>query len=113
MSLEINSSFLPTGDSYTAEESEGDQIKKEDSALEKYLALLSEPSSSNLDNSILAIMQLPQSNKLGKELLNSSVLGYVHVSKFDDAKGKMKILLPFPGAFPRNVLISTHINYTE
>lgn len=113
MSLEINSSFLPAGDSYTAEESEGDQVKKEDSALEKYLALLSEPSSSNLDNSILAIMQLPQSNKLGKELLNSSVLGYVHVSKFDDAKGKMKILLPFPGAFPRNVLISTHINYTE
>lgn len=40
-------------------------------------------------------------------------MGYVHVSKFDDDKKRLKILLPFPGAFPKNVLISTNIGYSE
>ncbi|ABN64342.2 predicted protein, partial [Scheffersomyces stipitis CBS 6054] len=75
--------------------------------------LPAEPSSSNLDNSILAITQLPSTHKSGRELLNTSILGYVHVSKFDDAKGKIKVLLPFPGGFPRNMLISTNIGFNE
>ncbi|EGW31230.1 uncharacterized protein SPAPADRAFT_141490 [Spathaspora passalidarum NRRL Y-27907] len=83
------------------------------SFLPKYYAILEEPSSSNLDNSIIAITQLPQTNKSPRDLLNSSVLGYVHVSKFDDDKKKLKVLLPFPGVFPRNVLIATNIGYNE
>lgn len=115
LSLDVNSalSFLPAGDSYTVAEDEGDDKDKAEDELNKYYTLLSEPSSSNLDNSILAITQLPLTHKLGRELLNTSILGYVHVSKFDDAKGKIKVLLPFPGGFPRNMLISTNIGFNE
>ncbi|KAI5959473.1 CLP1 [Candida pseudojiufengensis] len=110
----INSlSFLPAGDDF-----EKDSTKKENE-LEKYYKLIENPSSSNLDNSIITITQLEQSpqqqqsGELGKELLNASVLGYIHVSKFDDDKKKLKVLLPFPGIFPRNILISTSIGYNE
>lgn len=115
-SLEANSnlSFLPSGDSFTPEASEmSDGDKKEEFSLDTYYSQLQEPSSSNLDNSIVAITQLPQNNKLARDLMNTCVLGYAHVSKFDDTKSKMKVLLPFPGALPRNILISTSVGYTE
>ncbi|CUM67173.1 uncharacterized protein PRCAT00004866001 [Priceomyces carsonii] len=114
--LEFNSSlsFLPAGDSFTPEDSEmNGRDSQEVNTLEKYYSLVSEPSASNLDNVILAITQLPQKNKLAKDLLNTCVLGYVHVSKVDDTKRRMKVLLPFPGGFPRNILIATNIRYTE
>lgn len=115
-SLEANAnlSFLPSGDSFTPEVSDtSDGDKKEDFSLDSYYLPLKEPSSSNLDNSIVAITQLPQNNKLTRDLMNTCVMGYAHVSKFDDAKSKMKVLLPFPGALPRNILLSTSIGYTE
>ncbi|ODV81501.1 protein CLP1 [Suhomyces tanzawaensis NRRL Y-17324] len=114
LSLDLASTlaFLPAGDSYTAD-GEGDNDKQEENSLDKYYSLLSEPSPSNLDNSILAVTQLAQKNMLTKDLLNTSVLGYVHISKYDDTKGKLRVLLPFPGAFPRNVLISTHIGFSD
>lgn len=109
-----NLSFLPSGDSFTPENSEmSDGDKKDEFSLESYYLQLKEPSSSNLDNSIVAITQLPQNNKLTRNLMNTCVLGYAHVSKFDDVKSKMKVLLPFPGAFPRNILFSTSVGYTE
>lgn len=113
--LEYNSSlaFLPSGDSYTAEESEVTDEKKDDTSLSKYYSQLTEFTSSNLENSIIAITQLSQNNKLARDLLNTCVLGYAHVSKVDETKGKAKILLPFPGAFPRNILIATSIGYAE
>lgn len=114
--LERNSnlSFLPSGDSYTPEEHESPEgDKREEFSLENYYSQLTTPSSSNMDNSIVAITQLPQNNKLGRDLMNTCVLGYAHVSKFDDTKSKMKVLLPFPGAFPRNILIATGVGYTE
>lgn len=106
-------SFLPAGDSYTVEED--NETKQEENLLEKYYSLLEQPSSSNLDNSIMAITHVPQttSKTNSRALLNSSVLGYVHVSKFDDEKKKLKVLLPFPGIFPRNILISTNIGFNE
>ncbi|KAK6200491.1 protein CLP1 [Scheffersomyces amazonensis] len=107
-------SFLPSADSYAADESDDkDDKDKTDDSLTKYYSLLTEPSSSNLDNSIMAITQLPQTSNPGKDLLNTSILGYVHISKYEDDKHKMKILLPFPGAFPKNVLISTNIGFNE
>lgn len=105
--------FLPSGDSYTAEESEE---KKEDSTLDKYFTLLEDPNSSNLENSMLAITQTPvpaNGKLLPRDLLNTSVLGYAHVSRVDDTKQRMSLLLPFPGQIPRNVLIATSIGYTE
>ncbi|KAK6460686.1 protein CLP1 [Scheffersomyces coipomensis] len=106
--------FLPSADSYAADEDENSEVKsKTDDSLTKYYSLLTEPSSSNLDNSIMAITQLPQTNNSGKDLLNTSIKGYVHVSKYEDEKHKMKILLPFAGAFPKHVLISTNIGFNE
>jgi len=112
LASDINStlSFLPAGDSYEVDTTTD---KLESNILDKYYSLLAEPSSSNLDNSIVAISHLPQNSKQPKDLLNSSILGYVHVSKVDEEKGKLKILLPFPGAFPRNVLLATNIGFTE
>lgn len=105
--------FLPAGDDFEKDENskEEDEDNKE---LSKYYLSLDEPNSSNLDNSIIAITHLSNTDKkIGRDLLNTSVLGYVHVSKFDDEKKRLKILLPFPGVFPKNVLISTNIGYSE
>lgn len=106
--------FLPSGDSYTAEEGTETEAKKDENSMDKFFVQLDEPNSSNLENSIVAITHVPASGKiLPRDLLNSSVLGYAHVSKVDDAKLKMSLLLPFPGQIPRNVLIATSIGYTE
>lgn len=106
--------FLPSGDSYTAEDGTEHEEKKDENSMDKFFLLLEEPNSSNLENSIIAITQIPASGKiLPRDLLNSSVLGYAHVSKVDDAKQKMTLLVPFPGQLPRNVLIATNIGYTE
>ncbi|OBA20748.1 hypothetical protein METBIDRAFT_72015 [Metschnikowia bicuspidata var. bicuspidata NRRL YB-4993] len=80
------------------------------------MAFLPAGDSSNLENSIIAITQapVPANGKIApRDLLNASVLGYAHVSKVDDAKCRMSLLLPFPGQIPRNVLIATSIGYTE
>lgn len=106
--------FLPSGDSYTAEDGTENEEKKEENSMDKYFAQLEEPNSSNVENSIIAITHIPASGKiLPRDLLNSSVLGYAHVSKVDDAKQRMTLLVPFPGQLPRNVLIATNIGYTE
>lgn len=105
--------FLPAGDSYTAEEGDTEE-KKDENAMDKFFTRLDEPTSSNLENSIIAITHVPATGKiLPRDLLNSSVLGYAHVSKVDDAKQRMSLLLPFPGQIPRNVLIATSVGYTE
>lgn len=113
LDLDNNFSFLPSGDSYTPGEAESNESSNEDKSLDEYYASFTEVNSSNLENSIVAITQLPQNNKLKKDLLNTCVLGYAHVSKVDDVKGKIKILLPFPSAIPRNALIATNIRYVE
>lgn len=105
--------FLPAGDSFTPETSEASEVKKEDNALTKYYNELTEKTSSNLENSIIAITQVSDNNKSPRDLLNTCVLGYAHISKVDETKGKAKILLPFPGAFPKNILISTNVKYAE
>ncbi|KAI5968492.1 CLP1 [Candida theae] len=99
----VSLSFLPAGDDFERDETDND--------LSKYYSPL-DPSSSNVDNSIIVVTHL-QSSTPGTDLLHSSVLGYIHVSKFDDEKKKLKVLLPFPGVFPRNVLIATDIGYNE
>lgn len=99
----VSLSFLPAGDDFEHDDKDNDLSKY-------YLAI--DPSSSNVDNSIIAVTHLQLSTP-GKDVLNSSILGYIHVSKFDDEKKKLKVLLPFPGVFPRNVMISTDIGYNE
>ncbi|CCE80364.1 Piso0_003480 [Millerozyma farinosa CBS 7064] len=112
--LNSNLAFLPSGDSFTPEESEASEKEKKDRFdLDKYYRLLEEPNASNLENCILAITQLPSRNNSPKDLLNACVLGYAHASKVEDTKQKIKVLVPFPGAFPRNHLIVTAIRYTE
>ncbi|KAI3402580.2 CLP1 [Candida oxycetoniae] len=118
--LESSLAFLPEGDDF-----EHDADGEANDELKEYYQVLETPFSSNLDNSIIAVSHLAQEHSgnlsvgggggsvMGKELLNSSVLGYVHVSKVDDDKKRLKVLLPFPGVFPRNVLISTNIGYNE
>lgn len=107
--------FLPSGDSYAAEESVSEE-KKEENTLDKFFLRFENPDSSNLENSIVAITHVPAvvgGKLLPRELLNSSILGYAHVSRVDDVKKTMSLLVPFPGQVPRNVLIATHIGYTE
>lgn len=116
---EFNSqmAFLPSGDDYAPEESGESEVKKEDSTLDKYYVKLEEPLSSNLENSIVAITNVPIPAATGRlsarDLLNTSVLGYAHVSRVDDVKKRMSLLLPFPGQIPRNIIIATGIGYTE
>ncbi|RCK55284.1 mRNA cleavage and polyadenylation factor CLP1 [Candida viswanathii] len=105
--------FLPAGDDFEKDENSREE-DEDDKELAKYYLALDEPNSSNLDNSIVAITHLSNADKkIGRDLLNTSVMGYIHVSKFDDEKKRLKILLPFPGVFPKNVLISTNIGYSE
>lgn len=111
---EFNSSllFAPAGDSFAPEITDNSDETTGDS-IEKFYSKIENFSDNNLENLILAISQLPSTNKLSKDLLDTCILGYVHVAKFDEAKGKLKVLLPVPGAFPRNILIATSIGYTE
>lgn len=105
--------FLPGGDSYTHEDKTENADGTGEEDLEKFYERLNDPSSSNLDNLILGITHLPLSNARGKDLLNASIMGYIHVSNVDESKGRLKVLLPNPSAVPRNVMISTSINYTD
>lgn len=109
-SSEFNSSllFAPAGDSFAPEEND-----KKDDSIDKYYKKIEDFPTNNLENLILAITQLPATNKLTKDLLDTCVLGYVHVSKYEESKGKLKVLLPVPGAFPRNILVATTIGYNE
>ncbi|CAI5758480.1 unnamed protein product [Candida verbasci] len=102
-------SFLPAGDEET------ENTNNEENILDKYYQILEDPSSSNLENSLITITHLEATNNSpGKDLLDTSVLGFVHISKVDDEKKKIKVLLPFPGVFPKNnYLISTNIGYSE
>lgn len=114
--MSSNLAFLPAGDSYTAEEWENTEAKKDVSLLDQFYKRLEGENIdvSNLENAIVAITQVPQNSKSPKEILNTCVLGYAHISKVDAEKGRMKVLLPFPGPFPRNVLmVSTRIGYAE
>lgn len=109
-----NFAFLPSGDSFTPEDSDMTEAdKRDDFSLERYYSPITNPTASDLNNTILAITQLQQNDKLGKNLLNTCVMGYAYVSDVDDTKGKMRILLPVPGALPRNILIVTGIRYME
>lgn len=121
-SLEFNPSlaFLPSGDDFTPEVDDLDMMdegngskKNNEFSLDKYYLKVDEPDASLLSNTILAITQLPANDKLAKNLMNTSVMGYAYVSDVDDAKKKMRILLPVPGTLPRNILIVTGIRYIE
>lgn len=109
--------FLPSGDSYTADvEGEDAAEKEKEETLEKYFVKLDDPNSSNLENSIVAITQIPSAPNAkisARDLLNSSILGYAHISKVDDTKKKMSMLFPSANNIPRNVLIATDIGYME
>lgn len=111
---EFNSSmlFAPAGDSFTPEISEQSENKSDDS-IDRYYSKVEDFNDNNLENLILAITQLPSNNKLPRDLMNTCILGYVHIAKYEESKGKLKVLLPVPGAFPRNILIATSIGYTE
>ncbi|WPK26545.1 hypothetical protein PUMCH_003903 [Australozyma saopauloensis] len=107
--------FLPSGDSYTADV-EGEEAPQKEESLEKYFVKLDDPNSSNLENSIIVITLVPVPANgvvLPLELLDSSVLGYAHVLKVDDAKQKMSMLFPSSNNIPRHVLIATDIGYME
>lgn len=110
---ELNSSLLfqPAGDSFAPGGEEETETK--DTDIEKFFTKVNDFSSNNLENLILAVTQLPSTSNSTKELLNTCVMGYVHVSKYEELKGKLKVLLPVPGAFPKTVLIATRIGYTE
>ena len=114
LSLDFNPSlsFLPSGDSYTTDDMDEDR-KKDENSMDKFYTALEDPDASKLENLIIAITQLPQNNKQPKDLLNTCVLGYIHVSRVDEARGKMKVLSPMVAAIPRNILLVTTIGYTE
>lgn len=117
-SLEFNSqlAFLPSGDDYAVDEGEESNKKREEKALDMYYTKLDGPDSSNMENSIVAITNVPApaSGKIApRDLLNATILGYAHVSRVDDTRKKISMLLPFPGQIPHNVLIVTDIGYTE
>lgn len=113
----VNSSllFAPAGDSFEpdATGSTDNTLSNDTDHLDKYLEKAEDLSITNLENLIVAITQLPLNNKLQRDLLNTNVLGYIHVSKYEESKGKLKVLMPVPGTFPRNVLIATNIGYSE
>ncbi|CAK9437780.1 uncharacterized protein LODBEIA_P21580 [Lodderomyces beijingensis] len=137
--VESSMSFLPAGDDFEKDEdtNAADELKEYFAVLDDNDEKdedgngggnggsgggSSESRSKRLENSIVVITQLDQPGVGGgaaaeqieaKELLNTSVLGYVHVSKVDEEKKRMKVLLPFPGVFPRHVLISTSVRYNE
>ncbi|KAG7191542.1 Cleavage polyadenylation factor subunit clp1 [Scheffersomyces spartinae] len=110
--------FLPSTDSFAGDDDDeagGDKAddKLKDSHEDKYYSLIELPTESDLENCVVAVTHLPLAGYTIKALLKASVLGYIHISKVDDDKGRAKVLLPFPGNLQKNVLIVTKLSYTE
>ncbi|CAN3358793.1 mRNA cleavage and polyadenylation factor Clp1p [Diutina catenulata] len=103
--------FLPAGDSYN----EDDTGMGDDSdGIGKFFTHMESSQMQTLENSLVAISHVAQLSYQPKDLLNSSVKGYIYVSKVDESTGKLKVLLPFPSvALPKNVLLATSIGYID
>lgn len=112
---EFNSSlmFAPAGDSFEPDAIDENDEKKKEEEFDKYLKKIEDFSTNNLENLIIAITHSPLTTKSLKDILNANVQGYIHVSKYEESKNKLKVLLPVPGAFPKCNLIATNIGYSE
>jgi polyribonucleotide 5'-hydroxyl-kinase len=102
-SAELISSVLPIGE----DDGEGESDKKLDKLLEKV-----DPSSSTLQNSVVAILHADK-NEGEDDILNSSVLGFAVVTDVDDTKNKLRILIPVPGRLPDKAMILGQLRYVE
>lgn len=112
--LKSTLSFLPDNDSYSLDAKHDLENKvKENKSLDNYYLLLDTPKPSDLDNTIIAVTLVPQNNNQFKNVLNGSVVGYVYLSKIEESKIKMKVLLPFTSPVPKNILILTSFSYSE
>lgn len=65
-----------------------------------------------LPNTVLTVMHaVPGSSE--KEILDSEVQGYLHVTEVDEEKNKVKILTPVPGRLPSQVMLLGDTRYHE
>ncbi len=95
------SSVLPIGESDI-----------DSSSNETDLISLVEVSSSALSNCILAVLYAePSDSRI--TILQSPVMGFVHIVECDDAKRKLKVLLPMPGRLPTKVFMLGGYRYQE
>lgn len=103
--LLLSLAFLPLGDDYS------NDLEPADS-LDKYYLKLETLELLKVENTLVAITHVPQLSYKPKDVLNTSVKGYIYVAKVDNQK--LKVLLPFPAPqLPKNVMLATAIGYTE
>ncbi|CAN3373629.1 hypothetical protein DIURU_005433 [Diutina rugosa] len=103
--LSSSLAFLPSGDDYSNDSEPAD-------SLDKYYRKLETADLQKVENTLVAISHVPQLSYKPKDVLNTSVKGYIYVAKVDNQK--LKVLLPFPAAsLPKNVMLATGIGYTE
>ncbi|ODV87803.1 hypothetical protein CANARDRAFT_26008 [[Candida] arabinofermentans NRRL YB-2248] len=119
---DVNMSFLG-GDQ---DEDDNDTNSVENVSFNRLLERLKEPSSDNLANAILALADdsnveinkylnnLQPDETLIEAVLKSSTLGFCYVLHCDDAKKKIKLLIPSPvQQLPTKTLILTQYRYHE
>lgn len=111
--VEEFSQFLPSMDSFAGDEDTSENAQEAKGNEDKYYSLVELPKEADLENCVVAVTHLPLAGSTLKELSKASVLGYIHVSKVDEDKGRAKVLFPFPGNLPKNALIITKLSYTE
>lgn len=100
-SEDLVSSVLPVG------EIEDSSDLKQKNLIEKV-----EINSSNLQNSVVAILHADK-NEDNDEIIRSSVLGFAVITGADDTKKKLRILIPVPGRLPDKIMVLGQYRYME
>jgi len=127
----LNLAFL-SGDTAEEDSSEagtGIESGNKSNSFKDYMERLTTPSSSNLQNAILAFADdsdlemgkyigspddSENNNNLIQTVSSRNVLGFCYVLNCDDEKGKLKLLIPSPVQhLPTKVLILTQLRYNE
>lgn len=127
----LNLAFLSgdTADDDSAEAGTGLEASAVTTSFDDYMERLKAPSSSNLENAILAFADdsdLEMGKYIGspedtenntiliKTVSGRNTLGFCYVLHCDDEKGKLKLLIPSPVQhLPTKVLVVTQFRYNE
>ncbi|CAN6599523.1 mRNA cleavage and polyadenylation factor Clp1p [Trichomonascus vanleenenianus] len=105
-----NLSVLPAGEGNVLEEEQEKPKEKTADAENEYLVKL-EPSTI-LQNCVMAVLNANPGDSIDT-LVQSEVLGYVHVVEADDTKKYMKVLMPVPGRLPNRPFVIGDYRYHE
>ncbi len=64
---------------------------------------------------ILAVMNSASEDELTQvdQVVGANVMGFVYVSDYKEQRGKLELLIPFPGRLPKTRLVAGTVKWME